>query len=85
MWLPQWLSYKESTCSAADVGLIPGSRRYPWGGYVNSLLFSCWETSWTEDPVGYGPCGGKELDMAEATEYAQYKIYMRYLLFKVLN
>ena len=30
MWLPQWLSSKESTCSVGDTGLIPGSGRFPW-------------------------------------------------------
>ena len=30
--LPWWLSGKESACSAADLGLIPGSGRYPQEG-----------------------------------------------------
>jgi len=28
--LPWWLRGKEFTCSAGDMGLIPGSRRSPW-------------------------------------------------------
>ena len=28
--LPQGLSSKESTCNAGEVGLIPGSGRFPW-------------------------------------------------------
>ena len=28
--LPRWLSGKEFTCNAGDVGLIPGSGRVPW-------------------------------------------------------
>ena len=28
--LPRWLSGKEFTCNAGDVGLIPGSGRFPW-------------------------------------------------------
>ena len=40
---PQWLSGKESTCSAGDVGLIPGSGRSPDGGNGNPLQYSCQE------------------------------------------
>ena len=42
--LPQWLSGKESTCSAGDsgdVGLIPGSDGSPGGGNGNPLQYSC--------------------------------------------
>ena len=42
--LPQWLSGKESTCSAGDsgdVGLIPGSEGSPGGGNGNPLQYSC--------------------------------------------
>ena len=35
--LPWWLSGKESACSAGDLGLIPGSGRYPQEG--NNKLF----------------------------------------------
>ena len=31
--LPQWLSGKESACSAGDVGSIPGLGRFPGGGH----------------------------------------------------
>ena len=34
---------KESTCSAGDVGLIPGLRRSSRGGNGNLLQYSCWE------------------------------------------
>jgi len=37
---------KESICkaeAAGDVGLIPGSGRYPGGGYGNPLQYSCLE------------------------------------------
>jgi len=33
IWLPRWLSGKESACNAraaADTGSIPGSGRFPW-------------------------------------------------------
>ena len=43
--LPCWLSGKESACSAdlGNMGLIPGSRKYPGGGPGNLLQSSCWE------------------------------------------
>ena len=37
-----WLSSK-FTCSAGDMGLIPGSGRSPGGGHVNPLWYSCQE------------------------------------------
>ena len=39
--LPEWLSGKESTCQAGDLGLIPGSGRSPGDGNGNPLLYSC--------------------------------------------
>ena len=36
-----WLSDKESTCNAGDVGLIPGSGRFPGEGYGNPFWYSC--------------------------------------------
>ena len=33
--LPWWLRYKESTCNAGDLGLIPGLGRSPGGGHGN--------------------------------------------------
>ena len=41
--LPQWLSSKESTCNAEDLGLIPGLGRSPGGGRGNPLQYSCLE------------------------------------------
>ena len=38
--LPQWLSDKESTCNAGDVGLISGSGRSPGEGNGNPLQYS---------------------------------------------
>ena len=40
-WLPQYLSSKESACNAGDMGLIPGSGRFPRGGIGNPLQYSC--------------------------------------------
>ena len=41
--LPRWLSGKESTSNAEDVGSIPGSEKSPGGGEGNSnpLQYSC--------------------------------------------
>ena len=41
--LPWCLSGKESTCSAGDAGLTPGSGRSSRGGHGNPLLYSCLE------------------------------------------
>jgi len=44
--LPWWLSGKDSTCNAEDVGdmgSIPGSGRSPGGGHGNPLQDSCLE------------------------------------------
>ena len=57
---------KESSCSAGDLGSIPGLGRSPEGGHVNPLHV-------LENPhgqrnlAGYSPWGHKELDTAEAT------------------
>ena len=61
--LPRWLTGKEFTCQAGDLGLLPGSRRSPGEGNGNPLQYShlriptdrgaCWATvlevanSWT--------------------------------------
>ena len=47
--LCQWLSGKESTCSAGDVGLILGSGRFPGAGHGSPLQYSC-----LENPVDRG-------------------------------
>ena len=41
MGLPIWLSRKESTCNAGDVGSTPLSGRSPGEGNVNPLQYSC--------------------------------------------
>ena len=41
--LPWWLSGKESTCQAGDVGSIPGLGRFPEEVNGNSLLYFCLE------------------------------------------
>ena len=46
MWLPRWLSGKESnTGGARDARSFPGSGRSPGGGNGNPLQHSCLENS----------------------------------------
>ena len=45
--LPWWLSGKIGACNAGDMGLIPGSGRFPGGGHSNPLWYSC-----LENPMG---------------------------------
>ena len=64
--LPGWLSSKEFTCNAGDMGSIPGLGRSPGGGSGNALQYSC-----LENPVGRGTWRArvhrvtKEQDMTE--------------------
>ena len=57
---------KESTCSARDLGSIPGLRRFPGGGHGNPLQYSVLENPHGQRTLaGYSPWGCKELDMTE--------------------
>ena len=49
--LPRWLSDKESTCQARDMGLIPGLERSPGEGNGNPLQYSC-----LGNPLDRGAC-----------------------------
>ena len=45
-----------------DMGLIPGSRRSPGGGYGNPLQYSCLKNPHKQRSLaGYSPWGYKEL------------------------
>ena len=51
---------------AGDVGSIPGSGRFPGGGYGNPLLYSCLENSHGQRSlVGYSSWRHKESDTTE--------------------
>ena len=57
---------KEFTCSARDLGLIPGLGRSPGGWHGNTLQYSCVENPHGQRSlVGYSPWGRKELDTTE--------------------
>ena len=43
LWVPQWLSSKESAGNTEDAGSIPGAGRFPAGGHGNSFQYSCLE------------------------------------------
>ena len=55
MELPCGSEGGESTCSAGDLGSIPGLGRSPGGEHGKPLQYSCL--------VGYSPWGRKESDM----------------------
>ena len=48
-WFPGESDGKESTCSAGDLGLIPGWRRSPGAGHGNPLQYS-----YLANPMGRG-------------------------------
>ena len=57
---------KESSCSAGDLGSIPGLGRSPGGGHDNPFQDSCLENSHGQrNLMGYSPWGHKESDMTE--------------------
>ena len=51
MWLP-WRLSKESSCNAADLGLIPGLGRSAEEGMATTPVFLPGESPWTEEPGG---------------------------------
>ena len=68
--LPWWLSGKIGACNAGDMGLIPGSGRFPGGGHSNPLWYSCLENPMDrKNLAGYSPRGHKESDTNEVTEH----------------
>ena len=57
---------KESTCSAGDLGLIPGLGRSPGGGHGNPLQYFCLENPHGQRILaGYSPWGCKEFNMTK--------------------
>ena len=53
------------TCSAGDVGSVPGLERSPGGGNGNPLQYSCWEIPWTEESGRLQSVGLQKVDMTE--------------------
>ena len=54
---------KESTCSVGDLGLIPGSGRFPREGNDYPLKYSCLENSM--DRKDWAPIGSQRVDTTE--------------------
>ena len=50
-----------------DTGSVPGSGRFPGGGHVNPLQYSCLENPMDRGLLGYGPIGLKGSDTTEVT------------------
>ena len=50
--LPQWLSGKELTCNAGDVGSVPGLGNAPEKEMATHSSILTWEIPWTEEPGG---------------------------------
>ena len=64
---------KESTCSAGDLGSIPGLGRSSGGGHGNPLLYSCLENPHGQRSLeGCSLRGCKESDMTEHLSTAQH-------------
>ena len=63
---PGGVDSKETTCSAGDLGLVPGLGRSPGGGHGNPLQYSFLENPHGQRSlVGCNPWGCKELEMTE--------------------
>ena len=57
---------KESICNAGDLGLIPGSGKFPRGGHGSPLQYSCLENPHGQKSlVGHNPWGRKESNTTE--------------------
>ena len=66
----QWLSSKESSCNAGDMGLIPGRGRSPGGGLGSPTpVFLLGESHGQRSLGGCGPWGRKESDTIEAMKH----------------
>ena len=75
--LTQWLSSKESTCNAGDVGSIPGLGRSPGEEHGNPLQYSFLGKSHGQRSlVGYGLWGHKESGMTKASEHKQDVVFL---------
>ena len=68
---PWWLSGKESTCNAGDMGSIPGSGRSSGRRARQATpVFLPGESHGQRRLAGCGPWGHKESDATEAIEHA---------------
>ena len=66
MGIPGGSEGKESTCNAADLGLIPWLGRSPEGEHGNPLQYSCLENPHGQRSLAaYSPWGRKESNLTK--------------------
>ena len=53
VWLPWWLSDKESACDVGDPGLIPGLGRFSGERHGHPLLYSYLENTMDGEPFTF--------------------------------
>ena len=56
---------KEFACNARDLGLIPGSGRFPGEGIATHSSILAWRIPWAEEPGGLQSMESKKSDMTE--------------------
>ena len=61
--LPKWLSGKESTCNAGDMGFILGREDLLEKQMATYCSILAWKVPWTEEPGGLQSMRSQELDM----------------------
>ena len=66
--LPRWLSGKESTCQAGDVGLIPGLWRSLEKEMATHSSILAWRIPWVEEPGGLELMGSQRVGHDLATK-----------------
>ena len=71
--LPRWLSGKESTCQAGDVGWIPGLGRFPWRRKWQPTLvfFLPWKPHGQRSLAGCSPWGHQRVGHDLVTKWQQ--------------
>ena len=62
---------KNLPANARDVGLIPGLGRSLGEGNVTHSSILAWEIPWTEELVGYSPCGLRRVRQDLVTQQQQ--------------
>ena len=83
--LPQWLSGKESVCSAGgtgNLGLVPGSGRSPEEGNGNPLQYSCLQSPRDGAPgtsqfIRLQRIGYEWSDWAQTESHNEYLLFLR--------